>query len=75
MTKFFLKFKKTHFWSFLAHFPKFCGKFFPPMKSSCYAQLLKDFWHNAKIQRNLMIQFQENTQTDVRRQGLTDPIS
>ena len=27
-------------------------------KSSCYAQLLQDFWHHAKIQRNLMMQFQ-----------------
>ena len=45
------------------------------MKSSWYAQFLKDSWHHAKIQRNLMIQSQENTQMDVRRQGWTDPIS
>ena len=32
------------------------------MKSNCYAQLLKDFLYNAEIQRNLIIQFQENTQ-------------
>ena len=31
--------------------------------------------HTDRIQRNLMIEFQENTQIDVRRQGLTDPIS
>ena len=42
------------------------GKNFFSKKSSCYAQLLKGFWHYAKIQRNLMIQFQENTQTGLR---------
>ena len=31
--------------------------------------------HTGRIQRNLMIESQENTQIDVRRQGLTDPIS
>ena len=35
-------------------------------------QLLKGFWRHDKIQRNPMIQFQENTQTDVRRQTWTD---
>ena len=68
MTKFFFKFKKPYFW-------RFFGKKSFSTKSSCYAQLLKGFWHHAKIQRNLMIQIQENTQTDVRRQGWTDPIS
>ena len=67
MTKFFFKFKKPYFWPFF-------GKKSFSTKSSCYAQLLKGFWHNAKIQRNLMIQFQENTQTDARRQRWTDPI-
>ena len=75
MTKFFFIFKKPYFWPFLAHFPNSWGKKGFSMKSSCYAQLLKGFWHYAKIQRNLMIQFQENTQTDVRRQRWTDPIS
>ena len=55
MTKFFFKFKKTYFWSFLAHFPNFWGKKSFSMKSSCYAQLLKGFRDHAKIQRNLMI--------------------
>ena len=32
-----------------------------------HAQLPKGFWHHAKIQRNVSTQFQENTQTDVRR--------
>ena len=75
MTKFFFIFKKPYFWPFLAHFPNSWGKKGFSMKSSCYAQLLKGFWHYAKIQRNLMIQFQENTQADVRRQGWTDSIS
>ena len=61
MTKFFFKLKKTYFWPFF-------GKKSFSTKSSCYAQLLKGFWHHAKIQRNLMMQFQENTQADVRRQ-------
>ena len=61
MTKFFKKFKKRQFWTFLAHFPNFLGKIFFSMKSSCYVQLLIVFWHHAKIQRNLIIQFQENT--------------
>ena len=37
--------------------------------------ITKGFWHHDKIQRNPMILFQENTQTDVRRQTWTDPIS
>ena len=75
MTKFFFKFKKPYFWPFLAHFSNFWGKKSFSTKLSCYTQLPKGFWHQAKIQRNLMIQFQENIQTDVRRQGWTDPIS
>ena len=38
-------------------------------------QLHKDLSHHAKIQGNLMIQWQENTQTDGKMEGLTDPIS
>ena len=75
MIKFFFKFKKRYFCPFLAHFHNFWGKKSFSNKSSCYAQLLKGFWHCAKIQRNLMIQFQENTQRDVRRQRWTDPVS
>ena len=40
MTKFFFKFKKPYFWSFLAHFPNFGGKKSFSTKSSCYAQRL-----------------------------------
>ena len=49
MTKFFFKFKKPYFWPFLAHFPNFEGKKSFPTKSSCYAQLLKGFWHHPKF--------------------------
>ena len=62
MNKVFFNFKKPYFWPFLAHFPNFWGKSFST-KLSCYAQLLKGFWHHAKIKRNLMIQFQENALT------------
>ena len=65
MAEFFLKFKKPFFWQFLTYFPNFS------MKSSCYAQLLKGFWHHAKILRNLMIQFQENTQMSGSKDGQT----
>ena len=75
MTKFFFRFKNPYFWSFLAHFSNFGGKKGFSMKSICYAQLLQGFWHHAKTQKNLMIQFQENTQTDVKRPEWTDPIS
>ena len=71
MTKFFFKLKKPFFGSFL----KFLGQNVFPKKSGCNAKLHKGFWHHAKTQRNLMIQFQENTQTDVRREGWTNPIS
>ena len=61
MTKFFFKSKKT---LFFAHFLNFWGRSFSN-KSYCQAQLHKGFWHHAKMQRNLMIQFHEHTQTDV----------
>ena len=68
--------QKTLFLDIFGLFPQFFSdkKSFP-MKSSCYAQLPKGFWHHAKIQSNLMIHFQENTQVDIRKQGWTDPIS
>ena len=49
MTKFFFKFKERYFWS----------TFFS-QKLGCHAQFRKGFLHHAKIQRNLMIQFQES---------------
>ena len=71
MTKFFFKLKKPYYWSILACFPNSGGKKSFSMKSSCYAQLLKGFWHLAKFQRNLMIQFQENTQMSGGKDGQT----
>ena len=71
VTKFFFKFKIL----FLVHFPNFGGKNSFSKKSGCHAQLSKGFQHPSKIQRNLMIKFQENTQTDVRREGWTNHIS
>ena len=73
MTKFFFKFKKPVF----GPFPQFLGqkKFFKK-RSGCHAQLHEGFQHPGKIQRNLIIKFQENTQTDrFRREEQTDPIS
>ena len=63
---------------FLAHFPNFWsknwGNFFQKLQV-CHAQVHKGLYHHAKIQGNLMIQFQENTQTDSRMEGRTDPMS
>ena len=61
MTKFFFKFKNPNFGLFLANFPNFWGKKSFSKKSDGHAQLHKGFWQHAKTQRNLMIQFQENT--------------
>ena len=71
MTKFFFKFKKPIFGTF----PQFWGKKSFSKKSGCHAQLYRGFQHPGKIQRNLKIKFQENTQIDVRREGWTNPIS
>ena len=56
-------------------FPNFCGKKSFSKKLGSHAQLHKGFQHHAKIKRNLIKQFQENTQTDSMREGWTDPIS
>ena len=52
-------------------FPQFWGQKSFSIKLSCYAQLLWGFWHRSKIQRNLMIQFQENTQMPGGKDGQT----
>ena len=69
MTKFFFKLKKTPSFGLL---PQFWEQKSFSKKSGCHAQLHKGFQHHGKIQRNLMIEFQENTLTDVRRGGWTD---
>ena len=76
MTKFFFQFKKNLFLAYFWPFSPILGanKRFSK-KVDCPAQLHKGFYHHDKIQKNLMIQFQENTQTDGRREGWIDPIS
>ena len=65
MTNFLFKFKKPFFWpSFGPFSPIFGSKKFFLKKLGCHIQLHKGFWHHFKIQRNLIGQFQENTQTD-----------
>ena len=53
----------------MVHFPNFWGKKRFSKKLGCHAQLHNSYQHPGKIQGNLMIQFQGNNQTDVRRQG------
>ena len=62
MTKFFFKFKKPYFWSFLAHFPNFRGKKSFSTKSSCDARFLtavnwylkvKDIEYNVGLTKDL----------------------
>ena len=72
MTEFFFQFNKPYFWPIS---PVLGTKNVFSEKSHSHAQLHKGLWHYAKIQGNLMIQFQENTQTDVRREGWKDPNS
>ena len=71
MTKFFFKFKKPIF----DPFPQFLGKTSFSKKWSSHAQIHNGYQNPGKIQGNLMIQFQENSQEDVKKQGWTDPIS
>ena len=69
---FLFKFKKHYFWLI----PRFLEqkKFFPKtLALPCTT--CKGFLHIAKIQKNLKNQFQENTQTDSRTEGWTNPIS
>ena len=71
MIKFFFKFKKLYSWPTS---PTFEAKkvFFQKLKL-CHTQL-QGFQHQANIQRNLMIQFQENSQKDNRMEAWIDPI-
>ena len=60
----------------LTHFSNFGGKKRFSAKSGCHAQLHKGFWYHAKIQRYLMIEFEENNQENNNlKKGWTDPIS
>ena len=66
MTKFSFKLKKPYFWPVSGPFPQFFWKKSCPKKSGMY---------HAEIQRNPMIQFQENNPTDSRMEGWIDHIS
>ena len=72
MTKFFFKFKKTFFWPIS---PIFGAKKVFPKNQAVMHNFMRVSSSMAKFQRNLMMEFQENTLTDVRREGWTDPIS
>ena len=61
--------------SILVHFCNFWVKKSFPKKLDCHTQFYKGFQHHAKIQTNLTIQFQENTQTDCRKKRGKDPFS
>ena len=76
MTKFLLKFKKPYSWPIFGSIPQLLEQKKVFSKNcSCYTQLHEGSKCHVKIQRNLMIQSQENSQTDVRMEGQTDPIS
>ena len=60
----FLNCKDLIFGLFLAYFPSFGVK--KVFSKLCHTQLHKGLYHHANIQRNLMIQFQQNTHTDSR---------
>ena len=70
MTKFLFKFKKPNFWPI---FPIFGSKKVFP--SNRVITTSYRFLTPSKTQRNLMTQFEQNNQTDIKRQGWTDPIS
>ena len=59
------------FGTFLAIFPDYGAKIFFQNIRLCHAQLDMGFQHYAKIQKKLMIQFQENAWTIV---WTEDPI-
>ena len=54
-------------------FPNFWGKKkFSEKIRLCHTQLQMSFWHHAKFQKNLMMQFQENAWTEGRMEGRQD---
>ena len=73
MNKFSNNLKKPCFWPILGPFSYFLGqKKFSWKIQLCHTQLHMGFQHHAKIQKKLMIQFKENTQTDGRTEGWKD---
>ena len=75
MTKFFFTLKKPYFWLIFGPLPLFLGakKCFP--KKSGMHNLIRFSSTMPEIQRNLMIQFQENNPTNSRMERWIDPIS
>ena len=72
MTKFFNKIQKTLFSAhFCGIFPIFKAKTIFPENPALSAKLHMGFQHHAKIQKKLMIQFQENAWTDRQKDGQT----
>ena len=77
--KIFQKIQKIMFLTHFGLFSQFFGQRKISGKPDCRAQLHMGFQHRAEIQKKLMMQFQENPQTDGgterRTEGRTDPIS
>ena len=70
MITIFFKLKKK---LFLTHFPNFVGQ--KTFSQKIWHTLIDQiFQYKAEIQRNLMIQFQENNPTESRMEGRTDPF-
>ena len=69
MNTFSNKLKKTVSGPFWVHFPNFWGKKISQKIRLCHAQLHMGFYHHAKIQKKLMIQFKENARIDGRMDG------
>ena len=71
MAKFFNKFKKLCLWPAFGPFFQFLGQKNLFWKIHlCHTQLHMGFWPHAKIQKKLMLQFQENAQTSGYFQGV-----
>ena len=71
MTKFFNKFIKPCFWPIFGPLSQFLGQKVFSGKSDSVTHM--GFQQNAKILKELMIQFQENHTTNGRTEGKTDP--
>ena len=67
MTKSFNKLKKPCFWPIFGPFPQILGQnFFFQKIRLCHGQLHRGFYHYAKIQKKLMMQFEITGQKDGR---------
>ena len=65
MTTFFNKFKKTCFWPSLSPLSQFWGqKNFPENPNLSHTTLYEFLKQHAKLQKKLLMQFQENSQTE-----------